>query len=915
VADFRPFALAVAADGASLWLVDWAYNGWLAAGPRTGRLFRLRHAETRGVVTEARPTTDEPNVRLKALDHAALSVRLQSQRSLARMGPAVVPQLVARLNSRESEAGRLHALWALDAIGGDEARSAIGSSLMDPSPRMRLQAARWAGIRGERARVNDLVRLLVDRDAAVRREAAIAIGKLGDRSAAPDLYKALGDADSFAAWSVRQAIRMLGAWDKNALVESLMDERRLEPALRLTDEAWALPVVEALTLALGRTSQPAVRSRIVANLAGLYRQYPEWSGAWFGTNPLAGLFPQKSKSWSPAGMAGVLQGLSAALADPDRSVRFQAIVGLSQAGAAVTPKLRSAIRDESDPTNQSLLAETLGALGDAAAVPMLAALLAEPTYPETVRSAALAALARFRDPESLRARFAIIYDDKVSPSLVARALPDLARMGFLPPNDLASFLNNPAPEVRSAAILSMNVKKSLPADVETAVLDRLDDENASVRHAAMLALVELRVRAAIPRLTALAARPGSADRTAAVEALCRLPDRRAVSVYLAAIEDHDPRLRRAGESALLAIRDQVPAELAAAARQPSLSADGSLSLDRVLARFDPIRVWRVIGPFPRTTPQVFVGQPSIDFGQPCSGAGGRSIVWAERPADPANGRVDLNDLKEGVGDRGGFGYDGNGAPDLCAFGYAEVESAHDGPGLMLLGSSGTMIVTVNEQHVYRHEAVAGRPFAPDADTVRIKLTKGKNRILVVSRQGIGPWCFAVQVALFSPSSGGRSPAPPSLETLRTFALDHPGDPRKGAEIFFNPRGVGCVRCHRAAGRGSSAIGPDLTGLASKYDRAEVIRSVLEPSARIATGFQSVVVATRAGKVATGVLRAETDQVLELADSEARITRIPKKDIEIRRVGNASVMPAQPVESLTPAEFADLVGFLMTLTAP
>ena len=187
------------------------------------------------------------------------------------------------------------------------------------------------------------MRLLGDRDAAVRREAAIAIGKLGDRSAAPALYAALGDADTFASWSVRQAIRRLDAWDKNALVEALLDERRLEPALRLTDEAWALPVVEALTEALGRTSQPAVRGRIVANLAGLYRRYPEWSGTWFGTNPLAGQFPQKTKDWSPAGMTGVLDGLSAGLADRDRSVRFQAIVGLSQAGKGAAPRLRSAL--------------------------------------------------------------------------------------------------------------------------------------------------------------------------------------------------------------------------------------------------------------------------------------------------------------------------------------------------------------------------------------------------------------------------------------------------------------------------------------------------------------------------------------------------------------------------------------------
>ncbi len=78
-----------------------------------------------------------------------------------------------------------------------------------------------------------------------------------------------------------------------------------------------------------------------------------------------------------------------------------------------------------------------------------------------------------------------------------------------------------------------------------------------------------------------------------------------------------------------------------------------------------------------------------------------------------------------------------------------------------------------------------------------------------------------------------------------------------------------------AGAEPPTIGPDLTGLAAKYDRAEVIRSVLEPSNRIATGYQPVIVATRDGKVETGVVRSETDTTLELADSEAKITQNPQ----------------------------------------
>ena len=66
------------------------------------------------------------------------------------LGPAAVPDLVARLKAGGPEAGRLHAIWALDAIGGPEARRAIVAALADASARVRLQAARSAGIRRDR---------------------------------------------------------------------------------------------------------------------------------------------------------------------------------------------------------------------------------------------------------------------------------------------------------------------------------------------------------------------------------------------------------------------------------------------------------------------------------------------------------------------------------------------------------------------------------------------------------------------------------------------------------------------------------------------------------------------------------------------------------------------------------------------
>ena len=161
---------------------------------------------------------------------------------------------------------------------------------------------------------------------------------------------------------------------------------------------------------------------------------------------------------------------------------------------------------------------------------------------------------------------------------------------------------------------------------------------------------------------------------------------------------------------------------------------------------------------------------------------------------------------------------------------------------------------------------------------------------------------------FSPP---RSPTN-SLESLRSFALAHDGDRSRGESLFFDSKGVSCAKCHSAGGRGTANIGPDLTGLAAKYDRAEVIRSVLEPSNRIATGYQPVLIALNDGRVITGLMRAESDTEIELVDADTRVIRVPKSKVEDRRVGDVSIMPGGLADSMKPEEFADLVAYLMGL---
>ena len=96
------------------------------------------------------------------------------------------------------------------------------------------------------------------------------------------------------------------------------------------------------------------------------------------------------------------QGLALALGDRASSVRYQAIVGMSEVGPAALPQLRAALVKELDSTNQTLLVEALGTLADPMAAPILAAIVGDVGRSEAVRLAAVIALARSRDPQSLR---------------------------------------------------------------------------------------------------------------------------------------------------------------------------------------------------------------------------------------------------------------------------------------------------------------------------------------------------------------------------------------------------------------------------------------------------------------------------------------------------------------------------------
>jgi putative heme-binding domain-containing protein len=904
--DFRPFSMAVSPDGRGFYIVDWAYAGWLSADVKSGRLYKLTY-----VGEDSPAPVETPADPLSALGHPALSVRLKAQHQLS-ASKSVAP-LLKFLFSESPATQRIHALWAVDAINAPEARSAARAALADKAPEVRLQAARSAGNRRDRSATPALIKLLEDPDPAIRGEAAIALGRIGDPAAVPALFAALSEPDITAAWSARGALRAIGSWDAVPLKDALLDPRRRDQAILLADELWTLPAVEGLAGALALSKDAPFRDKLVRTLAGLYRKYPAWTGAWFGTNPLAGEFPLKTVNWDNQAMLGVIRGLAVGLVDPDPAVRRAAIAGLSLTGSDGLIPLRARLARETDDTNLAALVTAIGGLADRTSMPAMAKLLGDPRRSLPVRAAALDALSSLPDRAASNARMSLLFDNAAPAVLRAKALDGLGRQGLLPGNDVLSFVTSDEVPLRASALVVLaSVRKKPPGTAEV-IVERLADADPLVRRAAIEAAAQARIRDAIPGILKLVSGP---ERSEALLALSVMPDPRAVPSFLEALGDRDPRLRLAAETALGSIRETSIDQIEAAARGGTLAPAAAQAVDRLLLRFRPITDWRVIGPFARTTAQVFVGETSIDFSRHHSGVEGRDITWQARAGDPTTGRVLIDDFKAGAGDKGGFGYDTNGSPDLASFAYTEFDSAADRPAILRIGSSGSLMVTLNERPAFTYNNFAGRPYAPDSDSVRVDLKKGKNRLLMRTRQGIGAWSFSVQVSdpsdrLLASAGAGTTPA----ERLRAFALSNPGDAKKGEAIFFEPKGIGCLKCHAAAGKGTANVGPDLTGLSAKYDKAEIIRSVLEPSARIATGYQPVVLALADGQVLSGLVRSETDAALEIADAEARIHSLPKSTIEERRIGDVSIMPAGQVDTLTNVEFADLVEYLLSLKAP
>jgi putative heme-binding domain-containing protein len=114
------------------------------------------------------------------------------------------------------------------------------------------------------------------------------------------------------------------------------------------------------------------------------------------------------------------------------------------------------------------------------------------------------------------------------------------------------------------------------------------------------------------------------------------------------------------------------------------------------------------------------------------------------------------------------------------------------------------------------------------------------------------------------------------------------------------------------GSDGGEVGPALSGIGAKYDKAKLVESVLYPSRQILDGYQQTIIRTKKNAVEAGAVRGETDGEVTLLDSAGAKIVIKKSEIKTRKFSDLSLMPEGLQTGLKPEEFADLVAYLVSL---
>jgi putative heme-binding domain-containing protein len=143
-----------------------------------------------------------------------------------------------------------------------------------------------------------------------------------------------------------------------------------------------------------------------------------------------------------------------------------------------------------------------------------------------------------------------------------------------------------------------------------------------------------------------------------------------------------------------------------------------------------------------------------------------------------------------------------------------------------------------------------------------------------------------------------------LVKFRGQFAEMPGDRKAGQTVFEK----NCMVCHKLKGQGNE-VGPDLTG-ANRRDIEYLLVNIIDPNRVVGKDYYTATVVDKSGRSLSGLLAEDTPERVVLKGENAKLTVIPRAEIDAFQVEARSLMPEGLPEKMTERDFRDLIAYLI-----
>ena len=171
----------------------------------------------------------------------------------------------------------------------------------------------------------------------------------------------------------------------------------------------------------------------------------------------------------------------------------------------------------------------------------------------------------------------------------------------------------------------------------------------------------------------------------------------------------------------------------------------------------------------------------------------------------------------------------------------------------------------------------------------------------------------------APAPAPAAPAAPARAFVKSWTvadlagdLDKAGSGRnfeRGREIFAS---VQCLLCHHF-GNGGGNFGPDLTAVGSRFNRRDLLESILDPSKIISEQYAGHLFTTKQGDTVMGLIVGENNDAYTVLTNplDGAKKAVGKLAIASRQISPVSLMPPGLLSVLTKEEILDLLAYIET----